>query len=130
MQNNLGIELMTADRSDEALAAFRTGSADLSPTTPSPKAISAWRWFICRRFGTSHAGIPGGTGHRPSLYRCAICNLGHLLVQTGPTEEAIEHYRGALTKPNVAELHANLGHVLGLPGRGNRRWPSSRKPCG
>ena len=48
-------------------------------------------------------------------------STGEFLVQAGRLDEAVEQYRTALDlKPNAAELHSNLGHVLGLLGQGQQ----------
>ena len=51
---------------------------------------------------------------RPSSVQARV-NLGTVLLETGATAEAVEHYRAALAAdPGLADVHFTLGVALGI----------------
>ncbi|HEY1601897.1 MAG TPA: tetratricopeptide repeat protein [Pirellulales bacterium] len=111
VQNNLGVELVNADRPDEALPHYER-ALQLKPDYVEAQSNIGVALVKLDRPEQATIEFEKALALDPRFADAHI-NLGHLLAQEGHPQDAIAHYRQALErKPRVAEVHANLGHAL------------------
>jgi protein O-mannosyl-transferase len=119
VQNNLGVELVNADRPDEALPHYER-ALQLKPDYVEAQSNIGVALVKLDQPEQATIEFERALAFDPHFADAHI-NLGHLLAQEGQPQEAIKHYRQALErKPRVAEVHANLGNALAGLGESER----------
>ncbi len=116
VQNNLGVALVEAERTEEALPHY-IRALELKPDYT--EAQSNLGVALVKLGRTDEARLAFAKAlELDDEYADAHINLGHLIAQSGDHAAAIDHYRRALKrKPLVAKVHANLGHELVASGK-------------
>ncbi len=128
VQNNLGVVLVDAGQPADAVPHYER-ALELSPDYVEAQSNLGVALVHLHEFDRAQPQFERALAINPN-YADAHINLAHLLARAGRLDEAVTHYEEALRLKPCAELHSNLGHVLGLLGKSQQRGPNSRKPCG